>query len=122
MKLLNAIELLRRIYDHAGSRRDSMTLSVVIHQPGALGGTPGVDVNHIQAGIDWDAGRVLLTVDTPLTKLSPENVAAINQSVKAGQSWHAYQAHKKMIAHIADLEHQLAAMRSQVEQIVQPNQ
>lgn len=110
MKLSDAIETLERIYEHAGSRRDDMELVVVVHQPGTVGGIPCVGVDSIHAGFDWNAGRVLLVVDTPLTKLSADDIVAINKSMQTAQSWHAVQANKKLVAHIAELEHQLASL------------
>lgn len=71
---------------------------IVVHAPGSLGGTPSVALSErgIQVGFDWDHGKLLLTPEVPLTRLTPEDVAAIHESVKKGQSWHAYEAHKQM--------------------------
>lgn len=117
MNLSVSLARLQEIYNHSGSRQDTLNLVVRVHQPEAIGSTPCVAIASIQAGIDWDAGKVLLTADRQLTVLSPEDVAAINQSVKAGQSWHAYEAHKKMRARIAELESQLAALRNKVDPV-----
>ncbi|MDT3718484.1 hypothetical protein [Pseudomonas oryzihabitans] len=70
---------------------------IVVHAPGSIGGTPSVPLSNrgIQVGFDWDHGKLLLYPEVPLTRLTPEDVAAIHESVKKGQSWHAYQAHKK---------------------------
>lgn len=70
---------------------------IVVHAPGSLGGTPSVGLSGrgVQVGFDWDHGKLLLNPEVPLTRLTPEDVAAIHESVKKGQSWHAYQAHKQ---------------------------
>lgn len=84
--------------DGAIDERDAdHEVRIVVHAPGSLGGTPSVGLSGrgIQVGFDWDHGKLLLNPEVPLTRLTPEDVAAIHESVKKGQSWHAYQAHKK---------------------------
>lgn len=84
--------------DGAIDERDAdHEVRIVVHAPGSLGGTPsvGLSARGIQVGFDWDNGKLLLNPEFPLTRLTPEDVAAIHESVKKGQSWHAYQAHKK---------------------------
>lgn len=73
-------------------------------KPGTVGGTPCVEVKQMDVGIDWDKGKVIIDVEMPLTTLSPEDVAAIRESVKKGQSWHAYQSHIKHTEKIKALE------------------
>lgn len=90
--------------------RDSRLVVEVFH-PGAIGGTPCVDVEAVSNGFDWDHGKVLLITKQPLTVLSPEDVAAIRESVSKGQSWHAYEAHKKQKA-------QIDALRAALESLV----
>ncbi|AXH72341.1 MAG: pmgU domain protein [Caudoviricetes sp.] len=83
--------------DGAISERDADNeVRVVVHAPGSLGGTPSVGLSErgIQVGFDWDNGKLLLNPEVPLTRLTPEDVAAIHESVKEGQSWHAYEAHR----------------------------
>jgi hypothetical protein len=74
--------------------RRPMKLVVVVQSQGSIGGTPHVEVGNVQAGFDWDSGKMMVYPDTPLTTLSAEDVAAIRESVSKGQSWHAYQAYK----------------------------
>ncbi len=84
--------------DGAIDERDAdHEVRIVVHAPGSLGGTPSVGLSGrgIQVGFDWDHGKLLLNPEVPLTRLTPEDVAAIHESVKKGQSWHAYQAHKQ---------------------------
>lgn len=70
-------------------------VAVEVFEPGRIGGTPCSEVTHIHAGFDWNAGTVLITTAEKLTRLSEEEVADIRKSVSLGQSWHAYQAHKR---------------------------
>src|SRR3546814_636945 len=102
MKVRETIAQLQRMLEHAGGR-DDLDLDVRVFAPGTVGGTPRVAVEILQAGFDWDAGVVLAIPAAPLTKLSPEDVAAIHESVRRGQSWHAYQHYKKQAGRIAAL-------------------
>lgn len=94
MNTQEAIQQLQRIAGQ--SRGRSLKLCVQVFRPGSLGGTPCVAIKDIQSGFDWDAGKVLLTTEVNLTTLSPEDMEAIHESTRKGQSWHAYQAHKEM--------------------------
>ena len=93
------------------SHRD-WRLVVKTLNPGSVGGTPSVDVTRLKFGIDWDAGKVLIETDVPLTRLTPEDVAAIHKSAKEGQSWHAYHAWKKQADRIKALEVELSLLKS----------
>lgn len=100
MELDKALEILNHPSIERENSRRPMKLVVQVLKPGSLGGTPCVDVSAINAGFDWDKGKLILTTEKPLTALSPEDVEAIRKSAAAGQSWHAYQthlAHKKQI-------------------------
>ena len=61
------------------------------------GGSGEWDVykRQIHAGFDWDSGKVLIFPSQPLTTLTPEQITDITDSVRKGQSWHAYQEYKK---------------------------
>ena len=61
--------------------------------------------------MDWERGTFELIPAMPLTRLTPEDVAAIHKSVSAGSSWHAYQAHKKLHERIQQLEAEIAALK-----------
>lgn len=92
MELKTATEILSR----ERHDRRPMKLVVVLHRPGSMGGTPCIEVEGIHDGFDWDAGKVMIHTAQPLTLLSPEDVTAIHESVKKGQSWHAFEAHRKI--------------------------
>jgi hypothetical protein len=72
-----------------------MDITIVVHSPGSIGSTPSVAVRSIRAGFDWDSGEMLIFPVQPLTTLTTEQVADITESVRKGQSWHAYQAYRK---------------------------
>lgn len=107
--LQQAIDLLTRIRDTAGSGRDSMTLSVMVANPGTVGGTPRVAIVGMTAGFDWDRGALLLQPEKPLTTLTPQQLEEITESARKGQSWHAYEGQKRLRERIIELERQLAA-------------
>ena len=106
MKLSTLIPALQNILATHG---DAEVLVCVQSQGELRGLTPSVAVTAAHAGFDWDSGRVLLSTENPLIALSAGEVAAILKSVRAGQSWHAYQAHKSLRERIRDLEAQLAS-------------
>lgn len=109
--LQQAIDLLTRIRDTAGSGRDSMTLSVMVANPGTVGPSPRVAIVGMTAGFDWDRGALLLQPEKPLAALTPQQLEEITASARKGQSWHAYQAQKKLRERILELEQQLAAAK-----------
>ena len=88
-----AAEILERIKT---MRSGDMHLTVRKFNPGGLTAHQTVDVTHMGAGIDWEGHQVVITTARPLTELTPEDVAAIRESVSKGQSWHAYQSWKKI--------------------------
>lgn len=94
-----------------GRHREQATLQVEVFRPGSIGGTPRVAVVGMQAGFDWDRGAMLLKPAQPLTALTPEQVKDIQESARKGQSWHAYQAQKKLRERIAELEAEVAALK-----------
>lgn len=104
MDLDKALEQLSHPSITQENARRPMKLVIKTHRPGSIGGTPCVDVENIAAGFDWDHGKLIFTPSKPLTVLTPEDVAAINKSVREGQSWHAFEAHKAHKAQIAGLQ------------------
>lgn len=95
MKFSKFTELVARIWSYPLTQRRDPEITILVHSPGSIGPSPSVEVEAIHAGFDWDAGQVMIYPAQPLTTLTPEQVADITESVRKGQSWHAYQAYKK---------------------------
>lgn len=99
--------------------RRPIKLVIVVQSQGSIGGTPCVEVGNVQAGFDWDSGKLMIYPATPLTTLSAEDVKAIRESVSKGQSWHGYQAYKKQKATQETIEAQrddlLAALQGMMK-------
>lgn len=107
MKFSKFTELVARIWSNTNTQRRDPEITIVVHSPGSIGPSPSVEVEAIHAGFDWDAGQVMIYPAQPLTVLTPEQVAEISESVRKGQSWHAYEAYKKHKSQLenAALEH-----------------
>ncbi|MFN2901303.1 DUF551 domain-containing protein, partial [Escherichia coli] len=82
-----------------------------------MGSTPSVEVQSIQAGFDWDAGQVMIFPAQPLTTLTPEQITDITDSVRKGQSWHAYQEYKKHKEQLEKLSIELDAAKQRVAEL-----
>ena len=106
-----AYEVAERILGPSSSIHD-FEVHVVVQSQGHVGGTPCVAVRNAQAGIDWDNGKFLIYPQQALSTLTPDDVAAIHDSVRKGGSWHAYQQYKKQHERIKQLEAELAELRA----------
>ncbi|ENY7211372.1 hypothetical protein ACFZKT_005715, partial [Escherichia coli] len=62
-------------------------------------------------------GKVLIFPAQPLTTLTPEQVADITDSVRKGQSWHAYQEYKKHKEQLEKLSIELDAAKQRVAEL-----
>lgn len=117
MKFSKFSELVNRILSNNHSHRRDMDVTIVVHSPGSIGSTPSVEVQSIHAGFDWDSGKVLIFPAQPLTTLTPEQVADITDSVRKGQSWHAYQGYKKHKEQLEKLSIELDAAKQRVAEL-----
>lgn len=117
MKLSKFSELVNRILSNNHSHRRDMDVTIVVHSPGRIGSTPSVEVQSIQAGFDWDAGQVMIFPSQPLTTLTPEQVVDITDSVRKGQSWHAYQEYKKHKEQLEKLSIELDAAKQRIAEL-----
>ncbi|EPU6654140.1 TPA: hypothetical protein J1710_004273 [Escherichia coli] len=115
-ELVNRI-LLNRILSNNHSHRRDMDVTIVVHSPGSIGSTPSVEVQSIHAGFDWDSGKVLIFPAQPLTTLTPEQITDITDSVRKGQSWHAYQEYKKHQEQLEKLSIELDAAKQRVAEL-----
>ncbi|OSM04489.1 hypothetical protein EBCG_04374 [Escherichia marmotae] len=116
MKFSKFSELVNRILSNNHSHRRDMDVTIVIHSPGSIGSTPSVEVQSIHAGFDWDSGKVLIFPSQPLTTLTPEQITDITDSVRKGQSWHAYQEYKKHKEQFEKLSIELEAARKRISE------
>ena len=109
-----AMEHFQRALQHASPSRP-LRLVIRKHNPGGMSGHGTTEVQSIAVGFDWEAGRVILTPARPLTELTPEQVAAIEKSVRAGGSWHAYEAQKKLRERALKAEARVAELESELD-------
>ncbi|MCW3188005.1 DUF551 domain-containing protein [Escherichia coli] len=117
MKFSKFSELVNRILSNNHSHRRDMDVTIVVHSPGSIGSTPSVEVQSIHAGFDWDSGKVLIFPSQPLTTLTPEQIADITDSVRKGQSWHAYQEYKKHQEQLEKLSIELDAAKQRIAEL-----
>ncbi len=117
MKFSKFSELVNRILSNNHSHRRDMDVTIVVHSPGSIGSTPSVEVQSIHAGFDWDSGKVLIFPAQPLTTLTPEQVTDITDSVRKGQSWHAYQEYKKHKEQLEKLSIELDAAKQRIAEL-----
>ena len=115
-ELVNRI-LLNRILSNNHSHRRDMDVTIVVHSPGSIGSTPSVEVQSIHAGFDWDSGKVLIFPSQPLTTLTPEQITDITDSVRKGQSWHAYQEYKKHKEQLEKLSIELESAKNHIAEL-----
>ena len=108
---------MNRILSNNHSHRRDMDVTIVVHSPGSIGSTPSVEVQSIHAGFDWDSGKVLIFPSQPLTTLTPEQITDITDSVRKGQSWHAYQEYKKHKEQLEKLSIELDAAKQRVAEL-----
>ncbi|MCK3265332.1 hypothetical protein SNA04_11105 [Escherichia coli] len=117
MKFSKFSELVNRILSNNHSHRRDMDVTIVVHSPGSIGSTPSVEVQPIHAGFDWDSGKVLIFPSQPLTTLTPEQITDITDSVRKGQSWHAYQEYKKHQEQLEKLSIELDAAKQRIAEL-----
>ncbi|HCB7559014.1 TPA: hypothetical protein PJM06_004757 [Escherichia coli] len=117
MKFSKFSELVNRILFNNHSHRRDMDVTIVVHSPGSIGSTPSVEVQSIHAGFDWDSGTVLIFPAQPLTTLTPEQITDITDSVRKGQSWHAYQEYKKHKEQLEKLSIELDAAKQRIAEL-----
>lgn len=117
MKFSKFSELVNRILSNNHSHRRDMDVTIVVHSPGRIGSTPSVEVQSIHAGFDWDSGKVLIFPAQPLTTLTPEQITDITDSVRKGQSWHAYQEYKKHKEQLEKLSIELDTAKQRIAEL-----
>ncbi|EGF5374419.1 DUF551 domain-containing protein [Escherichia coli] len=117
MKFSKFSELVNRILSNNHSHRRDMDVTIVVHSPGSIGSTPSIEVQSIHAGFDWDSGKVLIFPSQPLTTLTPEQITDITDSVRKGQSWHAYQEYKNHKEQLEKLSIELESAKNHIAEL-----
>ena len=112
LMVVDAITQMQQLADRPLQR--PMRVVVRRFAPGAMSGHGTTDVVSLSAGFDHYAGRLVLHTAEPLTALNAEQVAAIEKSVRAGGSWHAYQANKALHERISALQEEVRELRSRL--------
>jgi hypothetical protein len=95
-------DLLNRL--PAVGRPSKCRVCVVTHQPGRLGGTPGVDIKGVNLGFDWDANRVLLVPEQDIIPIDSRDAQAITAEAKKVNSPAGYAAYKRIMQLEAQLK------------------
>lgn len=93
-KRLSAEDAVAAIQQALAMSHSPHRITIRISNPGGLTAHQTVDATAIYRGFDWQAGQLVVEPSRPLTWLTPEDVEAIRESAKKGQSWHAYQREK----------------------------
>lgn len=112
-------EAATRLLNFAEHDNRERRLTVRIHSPGGIGGTPTVDVTGIHNGIGMDLNKIVLHTDHPLTKLTPEQLDAVTESVRLGQSWHALEQYRELRGRMEGVERERDAMASTLRTIAE---
>ncbi len=102
-------ELLEQLQQAMMGSHPESPVIIEVFAPGSIGGRPNVGIKQVVAGFDWDHGKIIISPSEPLTTLTVDEVAAITESVRKNQSWHAYQAYKAMQREIQEASDKVAA-------------
>lgn len=112
MKLSDLINIAN---NHRANDRDDYDVKIVLDSYGHIGGTKTEDVKYVSFGFDWDNGKFLITPENTLTSLTKEQLEEIHQSMKKGNSWHAYQNYKAQKTEIDKLKKENDELRKLLE-------
>lgn len=100
---------------HLPHNAENARITIRIQNPGGLTAHQTVDAVRAGFGIDWEARQLVIMPRQMLTTLTPEQLEELAASARAGQSWHAYQAHKKHEAEKAAMQSRINALLEEVE-------
>lgn len=118
-KVLSTLD--QMVVDHQNRDVGSFRVGVVVHRPGALGGTPCVDIQDIEIkridkGFDWDSKKILITLDKPISLLTIEERDAITKDYSRSTSREGYDQFKQFRSRIAALEKALITVGHSLQQ------
>jgi hypothetical protein len=69
---------------------DGVTISIVVKTAGTAGGTPGVGVKNMQAGFDWDNGRLLIFPEKDLRTIEADELERLRKASDK-EGWAQYE-------------------------------
>ena len=104
---MTELDLCNFLNRRSSSKSTNDKIFVKVFNPNAIGGTPTVEIESVSNGIDWDNGKIIFYPKEPLTKLTPEQVEAITESLRNSQGWFASNDRKKLTDRIAVLEQKI---------------
>ena len=84
---------------------DSIRVGIVVKTVGSIGGTPVVDIKNIQAGFDWDNGKLMIFPEKDLRSIEADELAALRKESEK-QGWAEYE-NRNLKAEIKRLRKQL---------------
>ena len=103
-ELRDVIDRVIENYNRYGGGRE-VVASIVMRVPGAIGGTPTVNVKSIQAGFDWDNGKLLIYPEKDLRTIEADEILALRKANEK-EGWAEYE-NRGLKAQVKKLRKQL---------------
>lgn len=113
MQLKKVMLKLDQIVVENGRRAGDFKLCVRVHRPGALGGTPVVnvadfeclEVKSVDKGFDWDSSKVIITLESDVCAITPEQRDEMSRSASRGtiQEYDKFRGMKQKIQELQAL-------------------
>ena len=103
-ELRDVIDRVIENYNRYGGGRE-VVASIVVRVPGAIGGTPTVNVKSIQAGFDWDNGKLLIYPEKDLRTIEADEILALRKANEK-EGWAEYE-NRGLKAQVKKLRKQL---------------
>ena len=103
-ELRDVIDRVIENHNQYGGGRE-VVASIVVCVPGMIGGTPTVNVKSIQAGFDWDNGKLLIYPEKDLRTIEADEILALRKYVEK-EGWVEYEM-RGLKAEVKRLQKQL---------------
>ena len=103
-ELRDVINIAIENHNRYGGGRE-VVASIVVRVPGAIGGTPTVNVKSIQAGFDWDNGKLLIYPEKDLRTIEADELLALRKANEK-EGWAEYE-NRGLKAQVKKLRKQL---------------
>lgn len=88
-ELRDVINIAIENHNRYGGGRE-VVASIVVRVPGMIGGTPTVNVKSIQAGFDWDNGKLLIYPEKDLRTIEADEILALRKANEK-EGWAEYE-------------------------------